>query len=408
MKERLVTLACALGALALFIVLFVEPQSGLDRRRSVPRPTTEETRGNGYHAAYAWLAASHLKTLSLRERFDALVARGDLAPGGNVLVVTLPGTEFFKFSETRALQKWLRAGNTLLVLAALADAPDWSTVMGGVSVGDLKVLSGLDFNTEEDSGRHALQPATLLPNRAHAYFNDVGSALAAAAPAQEGWTVSPPHEGFMLALAHERDSGKAVLWTRLEGDGRIVVCGLGSLFTDNALGRAGNARLLANIIGANLAASGAVVFDDYHQGLSAQYDPQKFYADPRLYLTGLLLLALWFVWVLGATRLRVPVASHAAPREADLVRAQGAFLARVLPREAAARLLFEDFLRRVALRMPHSASGSAPWEFLHASAEVSTSELAQLRHWHTQVLVGARVPLVRLYNLIRRIDRQIA
>jgi len=42
----------------------------------------------------------------------------------------------------------------------------------------------------------------------------------------------------MLALAHERDGGKAVLWTRLAGDGRIIVCGLGSLFTDNALGLA--------------------------------------------------------------------------------------------------------------------------------------------------------------------------
>jgi len=270
MKERLVTLACALGALVLFIVLFVEPESGLDRRRNVPRPTTEETRGNGYHAAHAWLAASHLKALSLRERFDALVARADLAPEGNVLIVTLPGTEFFKISETRPLQKWLRAGNTLLVVAALADAPDWSTVIGGVSVGDLKVLSGIDFNTAEQSGRHALAPATLLPNRAHAYFNNVRSALAAAAPAQEAWTARPPHESFMLALAHERDTGEAVLWTRLEGNGRIIVCGLGSLFTDNALGRADNAQLLANIIGANLGASGAVVFVVYHQGLSAQ------------------------------------------------------------------------------------------------------------------------------------------
>jgi len=65
-----------------------------------------------------------------------------------------------------------------------------------------------------------------------------------------------------------------VLWTRLVGDGRIVVCGLGSLFTDNALGLGDNAQLLANIIGANLAPSGAVVFDDY-QGLSAAYDPES-------------------------------------------------------------------------------------------------------------------------------------
>jgi hypothetical protein len=408
MKDRLVTLACALGVLALFIALFVEPERGLGRRRSVPRPTTEETRGNGYHAAQAWLAASHLRTVSQRERFDVLLARSDLAPTGNVLVVTLPGTEVFKSAETRRLQRWIRAGNTLLVLAALADAPDWATVMGAVSVGDLKVLSGFDFNTADENEQRALPAATVLANRPHAYFKEVREALAASPHAAEVWTARLPFESFMLALAHERDTGRAVLWTRLAGSGRIVVCGLGSLFTDNALGLGDNAQLLANIIGANLALSGAVVFDDYHQGLSAAYDPQKFYSDPRLYLTSLILLALWFVWVLGATRLRIPVARIAAPREADLVRANGAFLARVLPRDVAARRLFEDFFRRLALRMPQATSVAGPWEYLHTSAHISTSELAQLRHWHTQALAGARVPLVRLYNLIRRIDRQIA
>src|SRR5580700_631598 len=136
-RDRLVTLACALGALALFIVLFVEPERGLGPRADVPRPTTEETGGNGYRAAYAWLTASKLHAVSQREAFDALIARRDLMLTGNVLVVTLPGTEIFKLAETRRLQKWIRSGNTLLVLAALAARPDWATAAGGVSVGDL-------------------------------------------------------------------------------------------------------------------------------------------------------------------------------------------------------------------------------------------------------------------------------
>lgn len=402
------TLACALGALALFILLFVGPGQGFGRRGNIPRPTTEETRGNGYHAASAWLSASHLRATSQRERFDALVARGNLATTGNILIVTLPGTDAFRLTETRALQKWVRAGNTLLILAALADAPDWSTVMGGVSVGDLRALALLDFDTR-DAGAHRMPPAvTLVPNRPHAYFNEVRRALAGAPRSEEEWTARIPSESFMLALAHERDSGKGVLWTRLAGDGRIIVCGLGSLFTDNTLGLADNAQLLANIIGANLGASGAVVFDDYHQGLSAAYDPQRFYSDPRLYLTCAILIALWFAWVLGSTRLRVPSITIAAPREADLVRANGAFLARVLTPDAAARRLFEDFFRRVALHRPQSAAQLGTWEYLHASTHVSASELAQLQHWHTRVLSGARVPLVRLYNLIWRISRQIA
>jgi hypothetical protein len=90
-----------------------------------------------------------------------------------------------------------------------------------------------------------------------------------------------------------------------------------------------------------------------------------------------------------------------------LVRAHGAFLARVLPRAAAARRLFEDLFRRVALRMPQASAAAGPWAYLHASAHLSEAELAQLRHWHTQALAGGRVPLVQLYNLIRRIGRQM-
>jgi hypothetical protein len=273
-------------------------------------------------------------------------------------------------------------------------------------VGDLKVLSGLDFN-KADAGAQRAPTVTLVPNGPHAYFKGVRAARAAAPRSEEEWTARLPNESFMLALAHEEDGAKAVLWTRLAGSGRIVVCGLGSLFTDNALGLADNAQLLANIVGANLGDHGAVIFDDYHQGLSTAYDPQKFYSDRRLYLTCAVLVALWFVWVLGATRLRVPSVRISAPREADLVRANGAFLARVLPRAAAGRRLFEDFFRRVALRIPRSAAQGGPWEYLQASAHVSASELGQLRHWHTQAYSGARVPLVRLYNLIRRISRQI-
>jgi hypothetical protein len=406
-RERLVTLGCALAALLLFIVLFVDPGRGLDRRRNVPRPTTEEVRGNGYHAAYAWLAASHLRTVSLRDRFDTLFTRGDLARAGNVLVVTLPGTELYRIAETRPLQRWIRAGNTLLVLAALADAPDWATVSGGAIVGDLKVLSGLDFASADASEPRKLAPATLLPNLSHAYFAGVGWALAASPHPEEQWTARLPYAGFMLSLAHERATGNPVLWTSVAGEGRIVVCALGSLFTDNALGLADNAQLLANIIGANLAPRGAVIFDDFHQGLSTAYDPQKFYSDPKLYLTGLILLGLWFVWVLGATRLRTHAARVAAPREADLVRANGAFLARVLANDAAARLLFEHLLRRLAQHMPQSSARGGPWEYLHALAHLSSADLAQLERWHTRAFAGERVPLVRLYNLIRRIEMQV-
>jgi hypothetical protein len=404
-KDRLITLACAFGALVLFTILFVQPQSGFDVRRSVPRPTTAEARDSGYYAAAAWLRAAEVRVESLRERIDTLPARVYLPVTGNVLVVTLPGTDPYKLAETRELQSWVRNGNTLLLLAALADDPDWSRLAGGVGVGDLKLLSGIDFDPRESRIGESPSPVALVPNRAHAYFSGVRRALAIGPPTSRQWTARIPYDGYLLALAHEDKGSQTLMWTRPLGEGRIVVCALGSIFTDGALGRADNAQLLSNIIGASLGRKGVVIFDDYHQGLSSAYDPDKFYADPRLHLTALVLLIVWLVWVLGATRLRIPVARVAAPREADLVRAHGAFLARVLPRDLAVQRLFEYFFRRLAARS--GPSQADPWEQLRALAHVSDAQVAQLRRWHEQNLTGARVPLVQLYNLLRRLEGQM-
>src|SRR5262249_23809450 len=156
--------------------------------------------------------------------------------------------------------------------------------------------------------------------------------------------------------------------------------GLGTLFTDRALELGDNARLLSNIIGANLGPQGAVLFDDVHQGLGASYDPAKFYRDPRLHMTIGIAAVLWLAWGLGATRLRVPVQRAPVPREAELVRATGQFLARVLTPAAAARRLFGHFLRRW------------PWTVLERQSRLSAAELSQLQAWYS----GSRVPLTRL------------
>src|SRR5262249_38768379 len=157
----------------------------------------------------------------------------------------------------------------------------------------------------------------------------------------QSWALKVPYEGFALELAHERDSRAGVFWTRPLGAGRIVVSGFGTLFTNRALALADNAALFANIVGADLGSRGAVLFDDEHQGLGAAYDPEKFYRDSRLYSTLGILLGLWLAWVLGSTALRLPSVHVSAPREADLVRATGGFLARVLRNDMAARRMFE-------------------------------------------------------------------
>jgi uncharacterized protein DUF4350 len=426
-KERLITLACACGALALFLAMFLHGDDTSSSRGDVPRPTTEERRANGYSGAMGWLDEEHIQTISVRQRFDKLTVSPHLPAAGNLLIVTLPAASSFKTEELHSLESWVRTGNTLLVLAALSDDPDWAFVLGRPVSGDLTLLTGLEFELASFSGSHRAsadevgariaatarafaqpQHTTLLPNGPHPYFEKVSSAVALSDYPAQAWSVKIPYDGFVLSLAREQATNEGVLWLRSVGNGRIIVSGLGSLFTNRALGLADNGRLLANIVGATVGPRGAVLFDDTHQGLGAVYDPAKFYSDPRLYETAGILAALWLCWVLGSTRLQMPAPRASAPREAELVTVTGGFLARVLTPEAGARGLFEHFFRRVRQHLPAArAKGNPPWEALERLAGVSAGDLRQLQDWYSDACAGRRVPLGRLHNLIVKIDRHL-
>src|SRR5438132_183325 len=186
--------------------------------------------------------AARLPGVSDRERFDAVAKRRDLARDGNLLIVTLPVATPWQAQESRALDEWIRAGNTLLALAALSDRPDWS--QGGLSVhNDLQRLTGLDFEPahtgggphEPESPEAAAarlieasrelakpQPGTLVPNRPHPYLRGVSRVLAWSDYAAQPWSVRLPRDGFVLSLAHQAETGEGVLWTRLLGEGTLI------------------------------------------------------------------------------------------------------------------------------------------------------------------------------------------
>jgi len=158
-----------------------------------------------------------------------------------------------------------------------------------------------------------------------------------------------------------------------------------------------------------VAADGAVVFDDEHQGLSDSYDPVRFYRDPRLYGTLAVIAAVWLSWVLGATRLHTPLVRTVAPREAELVRTTGLYLARVLRPAAAARRLLEQFLQRVSTAAGAGAGDPAwLWEWLENHPRLRRAEVQQLRAWYAAACSDRSVPLTRLHNLIVHTERQLA
>ena len=71
---------------------------------SVPSPTSEERRGNGYHGAMMWLDEEAVRTVSVRERFDQWLGKPPgTAATGNLLIVTLPVETAFRTEELRPL-----------------------------------------------------------------------------------------------------------------------------------------------------------------------------------------------------------------------------------------------------------------------------------------------------------------
>jgi len=450
MRERLTTLACALGALLLIGTLLLRGDTLAPRASP---PTSLERSDNGLLGARTWLQGEGMRTLALRERFGTLLQQARLPRSGNLLIVSLPAVTSFRSDEALALDRWVRDGNTLLVLAALRDRPGWAQYPF-VMANDLQLLTELSLapaleqqaersvsrrpvaSPPADRGERRSHPppdakpraetgaarltrlatelsspelGTLVPNRAHPYFTGVTRAEALSDYAPLGYSMAIPRDGFALSLAHEQGSAEDAFWVRPRGEGTIIVSGFGSLFSNRALGRADNARLLANLVSASVAAEGVVVFDDEHQGLSDTYDPARFYRDPRLYGTLAVIAAVWLSWVLGATQLHTPLTRTVAPREVELVRTTGRYLARVLRPAAAARRLLEQFLLRVSAAVGAGAADPARlWQWLENHPRLPRADVQQLREWHAAACGGRSVPLIRLHNLIVRTERQLA
>lgn len=449
MRERLTTLACALGAVLLLGTLLLRTDALPARRAALP--TSLERADNGLLGLKSWLQEEGIGTFALRQRFGALAANSALRPIGNLLIVSLPAVTGFRPEEAVALDRWLRNGNTLLVLAALRDRPGWAPFPMAMAndlelITELRLLVSEPAVQESRAGRRSAagsaggseradrhrgpgarresgvarlapliatlstpQESTLLANRAHPYFNGVTRALAFSDYAPVRHTLAIPRDGFVLSLGHEAGGTEDAFWVRPLGEGTLIVSGFGSLFSNRALGKSDNARLFANLIAASLGAGGQVVFDDEHQGLSDDYDPARFYRDPRLYATLGVVVAVWLAWVLGATRLQTPRARSVVPREAELVRTTGLYLARVLRPDAAARRLLEQFLERLASATGRPGSAAAPlWRWLEEHPHLGHGEARQLREWHAAAHANRRVPLIRLHNLIVHTERQIA
>lgn len=449
MRERVITFLLALAALAAFYGLWLGPSPSLDPDAEVARPTTAERRGNGYAGLFEWLQRSGVDVRSFRERYTKLP---DLeAPlSGNLMVLSLPAVEVFHSEEFSALDAWVRRGNTLLINAALLDQPAWAARRSSGAVVEIESLTSIEFETrkarearldntplsqrvreadardaqrkegddeedEEDtdaSGADLLdvpEKIELTATGPHALLTDVKTLELETDYEATEWSLRIPYDNFVLTLARAAD-GEGALFEQQVGAGRILLAAGGTLFTNRALGNADNARLLANIVSTRVAPEGVVLFDDLRQGLSANYDPARFYRDPRLFKTLFILLGLWLVWVLGSTRLRAPAIATHDPSEAELVRRAGGLIARAVRPHHTALKLFDQFFARVARdarRGGRSTERGELWQWLERHAAIRPQELDRLKTWYADAHAARKLPLVPLQNLLDTLESRL-
>jgi hypothetical protein len=446
MRERGIAFLLALAALAAFYGLWLRPSPSLDPDADIARPTTAERRGNGYAGLVEWLRRSGVEVRSFRERYSKL-AELEAPSRGNLLILSLPAVEVFHSDEFGALDQWVRRGNTLLINAALIDQPSWAARRASGAVVEIESLTSIEFETREarearlddtplaqrvreEDARDAAkeeddeetdEPGTakaggllevpekipLTATGPHVLLRDVRTLELETDYETEEWSLRMPYDNFVLTLARVA-TGEGAMFEQQVGAGRVLLCAGGSLFTNRALGNADNSRLFANIVSARVAEHGVVLFDDLRQGLSANYDPARFYSDPRLFKTMFIVLGLWFVWVLGSTRLRAPAIVAHDPSEAELVRRAGGLISRTVAPHHTALALFDHFFGRVARRAGGAGLGRDElWQWLERHAAILPQELDSLKSWYADAYSARALPLVPLQTLLDNLEKRL-
>jgi hypothetical protein len=439
MKDRLITLLGALLALGLVYALFFQRPGG----PKATQPLSIEAGRNGYLGAWNWLAQQGVPVRSLRERYSTLLDDGSLRSDGNVLIVTMPFRTPLRNTEVPPLQTWIRQGNTLLILAALDDTPEWLPITGPEFVTNLVSLTGMRFRTTREAApggnerggvdataderpdggadranrtRADVSPFAftpppiaaqtaidLQPVAEHPLLEGVESLRGFSDGPSEVWRGTyPDDDRLALRLAFETSSGLDAMWQLPRGRGQVVVAASGSLLANRNIGEGDARRFVANLVRYHLAPGGAVIFDDMHHGLSSLYDASAFLRDPRLRHTIWFVLAAWLIYILGSSnRLAPPRPARSAPRQGEFLAAAGGFMARRLDQCAAGLLLIDEWLDDVR-RARGLPRGAPVWTELERTPALARGVYEELHGMHRRLARGTAVDLVRLHNALKQ------
>jgi hypothetical protein len=403
MRARLRALALALAALLLFYGLAFSDSSS---RTEDTRPLSSEPGAAGYTALRDWFAGSGVRLLALRDDYRSLDRLTGDHPTGNLLIITLPGKQSLLDRDLVPLHQWVRRGNSLLVLAALCDSPEWAPASRSRSLSaDVAMLSGVESPRQpEVAMRFLSSPAVAAwrPVAAHPLLRGVGSVESLSDRSMPPCEVTPPPSRGALPLLRAAQGGSDGAWLLPRGDGWVLLVAQATPFANRALGRADNARFAGNILRELVAPSGVVIFDDGLQGVPEPYDLGRLLADPRLHVSALALFALWLAWIVGGTRLRSPAPAPHPPGAAALVAAEARLLARAVEPREAARAALDAFVAR----LPEGAR-PAPEAWFATRPGVSAADVAQFGAFRRRLADGGGVPLDPFHDLLTRLRSAI-
>ena len=416
MNDRLVTLAGALGSLLVLVLLLYQPAATSPHTR----PLTTEAGANGYLGLVRWLESQSpaVPVVSLRERFDMLP---DSFPTpvsaygrGHVLLVTYPFTTPADAREIDTLHRWLAAGNTMLVLAALNETPAWADGAYHDFISALEALTDMRFVAVNDEEGEQLtvgdfttikaHPLTYTASAEHPLMAGVATLAGETDLATAFWN---PARGAALRLATVDGFDAGAAWQASHGNGFIIVSGSATLLSNRLLASGDNARWFSNVLAHHLAPDGQVIFAEFHQGLSDVYDPAAFFGDTRLHTTLLFALTFWLIYIVGSSgrlgRYQPPVTT---PRQRDLVVAIGHFLQRKLSQQASGKLLVDNWLAQLtaAGKLPPDED---PWVVLRTMPLIDQQTLKRVEHAYAELGKGRRIKLRELHNTLRALRRSL-
>jgi hypothetical protein len=415
-------LALAAAALGLFYVLFSPRYRQVPDDAVFPLPLSTESRPAGYLALWRWLAVQRVPAKSLRYRYDrlpSLVAR----PTGNLLLMTLPQRVAAREGERAQLKRWVEAGNTLLIVAAMDDLPSWALNNDPETLTEnIEKLTALHVRSDVAGLlRGRLRLAALTPNRLdieprgeHPLVAGVRHLTAVSELPLLSAELVNEGEAMPFELVARADNHHTALWLEKSGAGQILLSSVASPFSNAAVALDDNARLLANIIDWCCGAGGTVVFDDAHQGATAYYDGKAFFADPRLHRTLGWIVLLWLAFVLGALPLRAARRAWQPLDEAAYIEASAGYFAAVVPPSEAAQRLIERFLedlRRAAtpsqsaipLQGATAGEGLSLWARFDAHPRVSDRQRRTLHSLYEKACNGQHINLTRLQGLLSQL-----